>query len=75
MQPAGGDADLGAEAELAAVGELGRGVVQHDGRVDLRQELLRRRGIVGDDGVGVMRAVVLDVVDGAGDAVDDARRR
>ncbi len=31
MQPAGGDADLGAEAELAAVGELGRGIMQHDG--------------------------------------------
>ena len=30
VQAAGGDADLGAEAELAAVGELGRGVVQHD---------------------------------------------
>ena len=30
MHPAGGDADLRAEAELAAVGELGRGVVQHD---------------------------------------------
>jgi len=34
MQAAGGDANLGAEAELAAVGELRRGVVQHDGGVD-----------------------------------------
>ena len=31
----GGDADLGAEAEFAAVGELGRGVVQDDRRVRL----------------------------------------
>ena len=34
MRP-GGDADLGAEAELAAIGELRRGVVQDDGRIDL----------------------------------------
>src|SRR5699024_9400283 len=31
----GGDADLGAEAELAAVGEAGGGVGHHHGRVDL----------------------------------------
>jgi hypothetical protein len=37
---AGGDADLGAHAELAAVGELRRGVVQHDGAVDLVEEAL-----------------------------------
>ena len=43
MHPAGGDADLGAEAELAAIGELGRGVVQQDGRIDLVEEALRRR--------------------------------
>ena len=42
VEAAGGDADLGAEAELAAVGELGRGVVQHDGGIDLAQEFLRR---------------------------------
>ena len=45
MRP-GGDADLGSEAELAAVGELGRGVVQHDGRIDLRQEALGRGVVV-----------------------------
>ena len=43
VQAAGGDADLGAEAELAAVGELGRGVVQDDGGIDLVQEFFRRR--------------------------------
>ena len=31
MELAGGDADLAAEAELAAIGELGRGVVDQDG--------------------------------------------
>src|SRR6478736_4410981 len=35
MHAAGGDADLGAEAELAAIGELGRGVVDDDGGIDL----------------------------------------
>ena len=38
MEAAGGDADLGAEAELAAIGELGRGVVQHDRGIDLVEE-------------------------------------
>ena len=60
---AGGDADLGAHAELAAVGELGRGVVEDDGAVDLGEEAIGRRLVVGDDGVGVVRAVALDVVD------------
>src|SRR5262245_4401248 len=49
MKAAGGDADLGAEPKLAAVGELGGGVVQHDRGIDLTQEFLRRRGIGGDD--------------------------
>ena len=39
---AGGNPDLGAEAELAAVGELGRGVVEDDRRIDLGEEALRR---------------------------------
>src|SRR3984893_16535302 len=38
VQPAGGDADLGAEAELAAVGKLRRRIVQHDGRIYFAQE-------------------------------------
>ena len=32
------DSDLAAEAEFAAVGELRRGIVDHDGGVDLVQE-------------------------------------
>src|SRR4029079_5027527 len=39
---AGGDSDLCAEAELAAVGELRRGVVQHDRGIDLVEEFLGR---------------------------------
>src|SRR5574339_270058 len=34
VQAAGGDADLGAHAELAAVGELGGGIVQQNGAVE-----------------------------------------
>ena len=57
MQLAGGNADLGPEAEFAAVGELGRSIVEHDCRIDLLQEALCRCGIGRDDGVGVLRAV------------------
>ncbi len=72
---AGGDADLGAEAELAAVGELRRGVVQHDRRIDLVEELLGCRRVLGDDRVGVVRAVISDVRDRRVEAVDDASPR
>ena len=65
MELAGGNADLATEAELAAIGELRRRVVQHDRRVDLVEEALRGLRIVGDDRVGVVGAVVLDVVDRA----------
>ena len=74
MHAAGRDADLGAEAELAAVGELRRGVVQHDRGVDLAQEFLGGLLVRGDDRVGVVRAVALDMRDRGVDAVDDLRR-
>src|SRR5262249_4742153 len=45
VEPSGGNADFGAEAELAAVGELRRRIVQHDRRVDLAQEFLRSLAI------------------------------
>src|ERR1700730_11514828 len=41
IEPAGGNADLGAEAELATVGKLRRGVVQHDRRIHFAQEFFR----------------------------------
>src|ERR687896_1673894 len=43
VQAAGRDANLGAHAELAAIGELGRGVAHHDCAVDLREKALSRR--------------------------------
>ena len=62
MHFAGRDADFSAHAELAAVGKLGRGVPHHDGAVDLVQKVGRRLFVVGDDGVGVVRAVLGDML-------------
>src|SRR5271166_639828 len=70
VHPARGDADLGPEAELPTVGELGRSIVQHDRRIDLLQELFRRRLVLGDDAVGVVRPKGFDVVDRRLEAVD-----
>jgi len=72
VQLAGGDADLGAKAELAAVGELRRGVVQHDRGIDLIEKFLRRSPVGGDDRVGVMGAVALDMFDRGIDAINHA---
>src|SRR5262245_20897440 len=70
VEAAGSNADLCTEAELAAVGELGRGVVQHDRRIDLAQKALGGSRFRGDDRIGVVGAIALDVVDRAADAVD-----
>src|SRR6059036_68700 len=70
---AGGNADLGAETELAAVGKLRRGVMEHDCGIDLVEKFLRSMRVVGHDCVGVTRAVILDMRDRRADAVDDAR--
>src|SRR5690242_268703 len=43
VQLVGGDADLGAEAVLEAVGEAGRRVHHHRARIDLAEEPLRAR--------------------------------
>ena len=67
----GADADLGAEAELAAVVEAGAGVDHHGRAVDLGDESLGGREIAGDDRLGVARAVPGDVVDRLVDRVDD----
>ena len=45
--------NLRAKTEFAAVGELRRGVMQHDRGVDLIEELLRGVGVFGDDRVGM----------------------
>ena len=67
---AGGDSDLGAKAELAAIGKLRRGIVQHDRGIDLAEELRRGGRILGDDRIGVVRAVVVDMCDRRIDAVN-----
>ena len=64
VQLLGGDADLGPEAELAAVDEAGRGVDEHGGGVDLATEALGGAQVAGDDGLGVPRPEAGDVVDG-----------
>ena len=60
----GADADLGSESKLAAVIEAGAGIVHDHGAFDLMLETLSRSAVGGDDAVGVMRAVVIDVSDG-----------
>jgi hypothetical protein len=52
----GRNADLGAQAVLEAVGEAGRGVDHHRRRIHLAQEAHGARVVLGDDGVGVLRA-------------------
>ena len=75
MHLPGRDPDLRPHPELAAIGELGRGVDQHDAAVDLVQEALRRsRGILGENAVGMVRAVAVDMRDGARNPIDDAGR-
>ena len=71
VELAGGDTDLGAEAEFAAVGKLRRGVVQHDRGVDLVQEFLRGLFVFRHDRIGVVRAVGVNMRDRLVDAVDD----
>jgi len=57
MQAAGGDADFSTEAEFAAVGELGRGVVDGDGAVEALEEGWLRAEEAGrsDEGASLCR--------------------
>src|SRR5215211_3470324 len=71
---AGGNPDLRAETEFAAIGELRRCVVQHDRGIDLAEEFLRSTGVLGHDGVGMMRAVIVDMRDRFVETVDHSRR-
>jgi hypothetical protein len=70
VELAGRNPDLAAEAELAAVGELSRGVPEHDRAVDAGKEAFGRLLIGGDDGVGVLGAEARDMLDRAIDAGD-----
>src|SRR5262249_37053448 len=56
VQLVSGDADLGAEAVLVAVGEARRGIPHHRAGIDLAQEALGARAVTGDDRVGMLRA-------------------
>ncbi|PAV66665.1 hypothetical protein WR25_13308 [Diploscapter pachys] len=53
VEPPRRNADLRTQPELAAIGELGGGVPQHDRTVDAVQESLRNPCILGDDRVGM----------------------
>src|SRR3954465_12118802 len=69
MKATGGDADLRAKTEFAAIGELRRRIVEYDRRVDFAQKFLCRRVVLGDDRVGVVRAVAFDVGNRGVDAI------
>src|SRR5271170_2730772 len=65
----GGDADLGAEAVLTAIGKARAGVPEHTGTVHFAEEFFRRVLVTSDDGVAVGGAVFCDVIDGFVDAI------
>src|SRR6202041_107124 len=71
VKSAGGNADLGAEAELAAIGKLGGCIVQHDGRIDLIEEFVRGDLVLGHDRVGVVRSVVVNMGNRLVESIDD----
>src|SRR3954454_12778078 len=66
-----GDADFRAEAELAAVGELGRCVMQHDRGIDLVEKFARGGLVLRHDRVGVVRAMIVNMRDRFVDTIDD----
>ena len=63
MDASGRDTDLGAEAELTAIRELRRRILQYDRRIDFAEEALGCRVIARDDALGVPRAVAANVLD------------
>ncbi len=68
MQFVVGDADLGTQSVFVAVGKAGRSVDQHRRRIDLAQEAQRGVVVLGNDGIGVVAAEVIDVLDRLGHA-------
>src|SRR2546423_274385 len=63
VKSAGGDADLGAEPEFPAIGELCRCVMQHDCGIDLIEEPARGGFVFGYDRIGAMRTVIVNMRD------------
>ena len=45
------DTDLSPQAKLEAIGKAGAGIHHDGGRIDLREEALGPRVVLGDDGV------------------------
>ena len=64
MEFLGRDADLGAQAKLAAVSEASAGVGVHGRGIDRIKEALASIRVLGNDGLGVHGAVAVDVRDG-----------
>ena len=75
VQARGRVADLGAEPELAAVGEARRGVDVDAGPTDAADERVGGREALGHDRLGVAGRVALDVVDRLLHGVDGAHRQ
>ena len=71
----GGDADLGAKTEFAAIGELRRCVMQHDRRINLVEKFACRGFVFRHDRIGVVRAVIADMRDRFIESIDDLRVR
>src|ERR1700730_8932870 len=59
----GRDADLSPESVFEAVGKARRRIDHHRARIDLAHEPHRVAVMLGDDGVGMLRAIASDVVD------------
>src|SRR5438067_9252892 len=70
----GGDADLGPEAELLAVGESGGGVDGDGARVDGADEASGGGDVLGDDRLGVAGPEAVDVSDGGVEVSHDRHR-
>ena len=70
MHLAGGNSDLGAHAEFAAVSKLRRGIVQKNGRVDLVEKPFHDAKVFGDDSFGMMRGIMVDMLYRAVDTID-----
>jgi hypothetical protein len=60
----GRNSDFRTQAILETIGEARRGIDHHRRRIDLTQETQRLRVVLGDDRIGVVRSVAVDVPDG-----------
>lgn len=70
VDASGRDPDFGAESVSETIGEAGGCVPEDRGGVDLVEEAGRDLRILGCDGFGVRRTVLVDVIDGGVEPVD-----